>query len=84
MMGPIGGIGGLFGFDPGSSDIGEIRDARGLERIFPEPLFERLKDGIHHGRVEGVRGMQAAANDVFRFELLLELDDIRFRPRYDT
>jgi hypothetical protein len=61
MARPIGGIGGLLRRDPGPAHVGEERKQRRLQRDAPQPILEGLEDRVHHGGVEGVGGVQAAA-----------------------
>ena len=84
MTGPISGIGGFRSGDGASRDRRDKRLHRSAQRDFGDGLAQRLNHGIHHRGVEGMRGVQMAADDVFRFELLLEFDDIGFRPRHNT
>lgn len=99
MTGPIGGISGFGSRNRVSRDRRDKGPDRSVQLDFGHGLAQGLNHGIHHCGVEGMRGVQLAANHLFRahffcsqlfrtevlpFELLLELNDIRLRSRHHT
>ena len=67
-VGRIGEGGGVHGFAGAGGDPGDLRRSGGK---FSGLFGERCDDGLHHRRVEGVRGFEDAALDFLRGELFL-------------
>ena len=84
MVGPVRRVGGFGSGDGASGDGGDKGPSGRAQVDLGNSLAQGLNHGIHHGGVEGMRGMQVAEDDFFRFELLLKFDCIRFRTGHDT
>ncbi len=69
VAGPGGGIGGRRGEDPVAGGVRQVRNARRPRRGAGDQLGELAEGGLHAARVEGVRGVQAAAFDAAPPEL---------------
>ena len=77
VVGPVGGIGAFFGSDEIAGDGRDEGDGGRAERNASDGLAERLDHGIHHGGVEGVRGVKRAAGEALCFHAALEFLDGR-------
>jgi hypothetical protein len=58
---PVAGVGEVVRGDPGAGDVGNERDARRLHPDLARDLREGSHGWLHHGGVEGVRGLQPDA-----------------------
>ena len=73
--GPVPGRTGFVGGDPAGRGVGNPGDGRFAEAHLAQDFGEGLDDGLHHGRVEGVRGGEGTQADVLAFQLPREFGD---------